>query len=98
MKLSIYQVLSLFLLAVLCMVGVSACVEETPEEKLLAEKEMPIEEPDQIKPVEQPIKIGFSMDTLLEERWLKDRDLFKESVEELGAEVEILAANGNDAL
>ncbi|MBG9545598.1 ribose ABC transporter substrate-binding protein [Cytobacillus firmus] len=46
----------------------------------------------------KPIKIGFSMDTLLEERWLKDRDLFKEAIEELGAEVEIMAANGNDAV
>jgi len=44
------------------------------------------------------IKIGFSMDTLLEERWLKDRELFKKAVEELGAEVEIMAANGDDAL
>lgn len=44
------------------------------------------------------IKIGFSMDTLEEERWLKDRDLFKEAVEALGAEVEIMAANGNSAL
>lgn len=55
------------------------------------------------KPVEdltddEQIKIGFAMDTLLEERWLKDRELFKKAVEELGAEVEILAANGNDAL
>ncbi|MGO4537856.1 D-xylose ABC transporter substrate-binding protein [Paenibacillus sp. 2TAB19] len=48
--------------------------------------------------VEQPIKIGFSMDTLLEERWLKDRDLFRESVEALGVEVEISASNGDDAL
>ncbi|CEG25744.1 D-xylose ABC transporter substrate-binding protein [Bacillus sp. B-jedd] len=47
---------------------------------------------------EEKLKIGFSMDTLLEERWLKDRDLFKESVEALGAEVEILAANGDDSL
>lgn len=47
---------------------------------------------------EEPIKIGFSMDTLLEERWLKDRDLFQEAVEELGAEVEIMAANGDDAV
>lgn len=46
----------------------------------------------------EKIKIGFSMDTLEEERWLKDRDLFKEAVEKLGAEVEILAANGDDAL
>ena len=45
-----------------------------------------------------PIRIGFSMDTLLEERWLRDRDLFKEAVEALGAEVEIVAANGDDAL
>lgn len=44
------------------------------------------------------IKVGFSMDTLLEERWLKDRDLFKEAVEALGAEVEIMAASGDDAL
>ncbi|MEK8130465.1 D-xylose ABC transporter substrate-binding protein [Paenibacillus filicis] len=43
------------------------------------------------------IKIGFSMDTLLEERWLKDRDLFKAAGEALGAEVKILAANGDDA-
>jgi D-xylose transport system substrate-binding protein len=44
------------------------------------------------------IKIGFSMDTLLEERWQKDRDLFKKAVESLGAEVEIMAANGDDAV
>lgn len=44
------------------------------------------------------LTIGFSMDTLLEERWIKDRDLFKEAVESLGAEVDILAANGDDAL
>ncbi|HYK75287.1 MAG TPA: D-xylose ABC transporter substrate-binding protein [Pseudoneobacillus sp.] len=46
----------------------------------------------------EKIKIGFAMDTLEEERWLKDRDLFKEEVEKLGAEVEIMAANGDDAL
>ncbi|WP_405098538.1 D-xylose ABC transporter substrate-binding protein [Oceanobacillus sp. FSL H7-0719] len=44
------------------------------------------------------IKIGFSMDTLAEERWLKDRALFKEAVKKLGAEVEIFASNGDDAL
>ncbi len=47
---------------------------------------------------EKKIKIGFSMDTLLEERWLRDRDLFKQAVEGLGAEVEIMAANGDDAV
>jgi D-xylose transport system substrate-binding protein len=49
-------------------------------------------------PNEDRIKIGFSMDTLEEERWLRDRDLFKTAVENFGAEVEILAANGDDAL
>jgi D-xylose transport system substrate-binding protein len=44
------------------------------------------------------IIIGFSMDTLEEERWLRDRDLFKAEVERLGAEVKILAANGSDSL
>ncbi|MEN1966667.1 D-xylose ABC transporter substrate-binding protein [Lentibacillus sp. N15] len=46
----------------------------------------------------QKIKIGFSMDTLLEERWPRDRKLFKEAVEDLGAEMEILVSNGDDAL
>ncbi|WP_026675315.1 sugar ABC transporter substrate-binding protein [Alkalihalobacterium bogoriense] len=44
------------------------------------------------------IKIGFSMDTLVEERWVKDKKLFKEAVENLGAEVEITVAHGNDVL
>ena len=61
--------------------------------------------PKMLKPEVSPVikddasvRIGFSMDTLLEERWLKDRDLFKEAVEDLGVEVEIVAANGDDAL
>ena len=57
----------------------------------------PEKDPPSIK-VKEPIRIGFSMDTLLEERWIKDRDLFKEAVEALGAEVEIVAASGDDAL
>ncbi|RDI39163.1 D-xylose ABC transporter substrate-binding protein [Falsibacillus pallidus] len=52
----------------------------------------------EIKHPGEKIKIGFSMDTLLEERWLKDRDLFKKAVEGMGAECEVMAANGDDAL
>jgi D-xylose transport system substrate-binding protein len=48
-------------------------------------------------PDDDKIKIGFSMDTLEEERWLRDRDLFVSAVEELGAEVKVKAANGDDA-
>lgn len=44
----------------------------------------------------EKIKIGFSMDTLKEERWQKDRDIFVAEAEKLGAEVLVLAANGDD--
>jgi D-xylose transport system substrate-binding protein len=47
---------------------------------------------------EAGIKIGFSMDTLKEERWQNDRDLFTARAKELGAEVLVQAANSNDAL
>jgi D-xylose transport system substrate-binding protein len=46
----------------------------------------------------QPIKIGLSLDTLKEERWQRDRDLFVERAGELGAEVLVQSANGNDTL
>jgi D-xylose transport system substrate-binding protein len=51
-----------------------------------------------VRPDDGIIKIGFSMDTLLEDRWLKDRDLFRQAAEARGAEVIIMAANGDDAL
>ncbi len=44
------------------------------------------------------IKIGLSMDTLKEERWQHDRDLFVARAKELGAEVLVQAANSNDAM
>src|ERR1044072_7891812 len=43
-----------------------------------------------------PIRIGLSMDTLKEERWQRDRDLFVERAKELGAEVLVQSANGDD--
>ncbi|MBO1510924.1 D-xylose ABC transporter substrate-binding protein [Metabacillus bambusae] len=50
------------------------------------------------KEKDDKLVIGLSMDTLKEERWQKDRDLFEAKVEELGAEVKTLSANGDDAL
>jgi D-xylose transport system substrate-binding protein len=47
---------------------------------------------------DRKIRIGFSMDTLKEERWHRDRDLLVKRAGELGAEVLVQAANGNDAL
>lgn len=40
--------------------------------------------------------IGLSMDTLKEERWQNDRDLFVKRVGELGADVLVQAANSDD--
>jgi D-xylose transport system substrate-binding protein len=49
-------------------------------------------------PAVKKIRIGFSMDTLKEERWHRDRDLLVARARELGADVLVQAANGNDAL
>ena len=46
----------------------------------------------------KPVTIGFSMDTLKEERWQRDRDLLVQYAEQHGAKVLVQAANGNDAL
>src|SRR5258708_40040346 len=42
------------------------------------------------------VRIGLSMDTLKEERWQHDRDLFVARAQELGAEGLVQAANGDD--
>jgi len=48
------------------------------------------------KPKDGKIRIGLSLDTLKEERWQRDRDLFVKKAEELGADVLVQSANGND--
>lgn len=42
------------------------------------------------------VRIGLSMDTLKEERWQRDLDLFTARAKELGAEVSVQSANGDD--
>jgi D-xylose transport system substrate-binding protein len=44
------------------------------------------------------VKIGFSMDTLKEERWQRDHELVEKRAKELGADVLIDVANGDDRL
>src|SRR6266851_8031991 len=58
----------------------------------------PSEKPGPTPAEGRKIRIGFSMDTLKEERWHRDRDLLVKRAGELGAEVLVQAANGNDAL
>ncbi|MCA1604877.1 MAG: substrate-binding domain-containing protein, partial [Acidobacteria bacterium] len=43
------------------------------------------------------IKIGFSMDTLKEERWQRDKDLVEKRAKEIGAEVNVQVANSSDS-
>ena len=45
-----------------------------------------------------PIRIGFSMDSLQLERWRRDRDLFTKRAQELGGEVLVQSADGNDSV
>ena len=44
-----------------------------------------------------PILIGFSMDTLKEERWQRDKDLVERRAKELGMQVMVQVANGVDS-
>ena len=87
-----------FLLLALVLTFVTSACEKEAVKIPTVEQTNPMKVTNHEKPKDEKIKIGFSMDTLQEERWLRDRDLFKKSVEALGAEVEILAANGDDAL
>ena len=41
--------------------------------------------------------VGLSLDTLKEERWQGDRDAIVKRVGELGADIKVLTANGNDS-
>ena len=43
----------------------------------------------------RPVKIGFSMDSLVVERWESDRDLFLAKAKQLGADVIVENANNN---
>src|SRR5437660_11436147 len=45
-----------------------------------------------------PVRIGFSMDTLKEERWQRDKALVEKRCKEVGAECEVQVANGDDAV
>src|SRR4051812_12334689 len=45
-----------------------------------------------------PVKIGFSMDTLKEERWQRDKEFVEAKAREVGATVIVQVANGDDKL
>src|SRR3954447_18720888 len=43
-----------------------------------------------------PVRIGFSMDTLKEERWQRDKELVEQRAKEKGASLDVQVANGSD--
>ncbi|HUP44120.1 MAG TPA: substrate-binding domain-containing protein [Thermoanaerobaculia bacterium] len=43
-----------------------------------------------------PLRIGFSMDTLKEERWQRDKALVEQRAREIGAVLDVQVANGDD--
>src|SRR5689334_14967439 len=43
-----------------------------------------------------PVKIGFAMDTLKEERWQRDKELVEQRAKEVGANLDVQVANGSD--
>lgn len=44
---------------------------------------------------ERPLQIGFSIESYVIERWIRDRDVFVSAAKELGAEVNVQNANGD---
>jgi D-xylose transport system substrate-binding protein len=47
---------------------------------------------------DRPVRIGFSMDTLKEERWQRDKALVEQRAKEVGAVLDVQVANGDDAV
>ncbi|KMK75174.1 substrate-binding domain-containing protein [Alkalihalobacillus pseudalcaliphilus] len=86
------------LVQVLALICLSACQSPRVDVLPSSEKEIDIVKEQEETINLEPFRIGFSMDTLEEERWYRDRDLFKEAIEILGAEVEITTANVDDTI
>ena len=67
----------------------SACVNP-PEQKTATTETAPSGD--------KPVRIGFSMDTLKEERWQRDKMLVEKRAKEVGAVLDVQVANGDDAV
>ena len=86
---SIYRVYP-FILVVICFsIMVFGCADTSNKEK------SDTSQGEKVDSSEKKIKIGFSMASLREERWQKDRDIFIREAEKLGAEVIVQSANAD---
>lgn len=75
-------------ISVICVLALLCCVF------VACGKERPVEE-EQVSIEKDGIQIGISIDSLVIERWEKDRDIFVSKAMELGAEVNVQNANGD---
>src|SRR4030095_16731518 len=77
-------------LLLLLLVLVGACVSSNQPTNTTATRKK--------KGPNEPVVIGFSMDTLKEERWQRDKDLVEKRAKELGMQVLVQVANSDDNL
>lgn len=80
------------ILLIICAMTIGACVSSTQPTNNTAgagarKKKGPNES----------VSIGFSMDTLKEERWVRDKELVEQRAKEIGATVNVQVANGSDS-
>src|SRR2546422_2495504 len=81
--------LSALSLSAVCLLVAASCVKE-PQETSTASTTR--------APHSGPIRIGFSMDTLKEERWQRDKRLVEQRAKDVGAVLDVQVANGDDAV
>ncbi len=62
------------------------------------EKQTPVADSTSTAPKTGAVRIGFSMDTLKEERWQRDKALIEQRAKEMGATLDVQVANGDDAV
>ncbi|HEV8436378.1 MAG TPA: substrate-binding domain-containing protein [Thermoanaerobaculia bacterium] len=77
------------LLPALFLTLLSACVNEPQQTATTATTKAPHA---------GPVRIGFSMDTLKEERWQRDKELVEQRAKQVGAVLDVQVANGDDAV
>ncbi len=78
----VYKKIIAAILCISMMIGMAGCKSDAPSN---------VEKPAQES---AGIQIGLSIDSLLIERWSRERDLFVSKAQELGAEVNVQNANG----
>lgn len=77
----LYFAVSLFLI----MIVFTGCVSDERKEETAGQRD------------DEELRIGFSFDTFVLERWIRDRDVFVSTAQKLGAVVDVQNANGDVA-